>query len=352
MAASPALITLDGSYGEGGGALLRTALTMAAITQQPLRVDNVRGASRFPGLDAEDLTLVKALQETCKAELVGAALGSPNLSFLPTRRPRGLNGPIQAIRNESGRGPNANIVLSALLPVLARSGVYSTVSTEGETYGANSLSYEGFANVTVPALRKVGLYAFPELVTGGFGRESAGFVNLDVEPSALNGIQWADRGRQIGIEALIVTSSLPPSIGERGLAHLRKLAQNANLPLTANHIQIASRQTGIYVNLSAQYERAYGGGSSIGGRGMRVESVAQLAFEELFQWMQTSATVDPYLADQLLLPLALAEDESIFSVSRLTSRFLTCVWVIKQFTPIHITVKGSENGPGTVTIRR
>jgi len=90
----------------------------------------------------------------------------------------------------------------------------------------------------------------------------------------------------------------------------------------------------------------------MGARGMRAESLAQAAFEETFSWMSGNSTVDPFLADQLLLPLVLAEGESTFTVSRLTSRFLTCAWVVKQFAPIHITIRGSENGPGTITIRR
>lgn len=352
MASSPALITLDGAHGEGGGALIRTALTMAAVTQQPVRIDNVRGGSRYQGLDAEDLTILRALKETCAAETVGANLGSMSLSFIPTRHPRGLNGPVNAVRNDGGRGPNANIVLGTLLPVLARSGVYSILSAEGETYGMNSLSYDSFAAVTIPALRKAGLYAFPEMVTGGFGRESTGLVNIEVEPSALHGVQWNDRGRLLRFEGTVVTSSLPDAIGERAISHLRKLAQNSNLSIAFSHVRIAARQPGVYVCLSAHYERGFGGGSAIGSRGMRVESVAQLAFEEIFEWLQSNTTVDTFLADQLLLPLVLAEGESVFSVARLTSRFLTCVWVVKQFLPIHITIKGVENGPGTVTIRR
>jgi RNA 3'-terminal phosphate cyclase (ATP) len=80
--------------------------------------------------------------------------------------------------------------------------------------------------------------------------------------------------------------------------------------------------------------------------------LAQGAFEELFAWLRSDATVDPYLTDHLLLPAVLAEEPSTWKVSRLTKRFLTMVWVVKQFTPIHITVRGTEDGPGTVTIRR
>jgi RNA 3'-terminal phosphate cyclase (ATP) len=352
MASPLALITIDGSHGEGGGALLRTAMAMAALTQQPVRIDGVRGGSRYPGLDAEDLTIVRALQKICNADVVGGELGATSLTFMPQRRAGGFNGEIRSERNDSGRGANANIVLGTLLPVLARSYVYSSVSAEGETYGANSLSYDAFANVTLPAMRKVGLYSFPDLVTGGFGRESSGLVSLDVEPSALNPIEWPDRGRLVRCDATIATSGLPDSIGERAAGHLKRLAQNAGLQLTIAQVRVASRQTGTFISLAAHYERGFGGGSAIGGRGMRVEAVAQLAFEEMFDWISTNCTLDPFLPDQLLLPLVLTEGESTFTVSRLTQRFLTCVWVVKQFTPIHITIRGPENGPGSVTIKR
>lgn len=352
MASSLALIVIDGSHGEGGGAVVRTALAMSALTQQPVRIDNVRGATRFPGLDVEDLTILQALQKVCQADVTGAAPGSTSVTFLPTKRAGGLNGPLETVRSDSGRGPNANIVLGSLLPVLARSGVYSSIAADGETYGTNSLSYDAFANVTLPALRKVGLHAFPELLTAGFGRESAGTVTLDVEPSALQGIQWSDRGRLQRVQAAVVTAGVPDQIGERGVAHLKRLAHNSGVQMTIEHIRVATRQTGAYVATWAHYDRAFGGGSAMGSRGLKIESLAQLAFEELSDWMATPSTVDPFLADQLLLPLVLAEGESAFTVSRLTQRFLTCVWVVKQFTPIHITIRGPENGPGSVTIRR
>jgi RNA 3'-terminal phosphate cyclase len=90
----------------------------------------------------------------------------------------------------------------------------------------------------------------------------------------------------------------------------------------------------------------------MGARGIRVEALAQTAFTQLIDWMSSDATVDPFLCDQILLAAVLAEGETIFKVSRLTQRFLTTAWVVKQFTPIHITIRGNEDGPGRVTVRR
>jgi RNA 3'-terminal phosphate cyclase (ATP) len=352
MPSAHATIVLDGSHGEGGGALLRTALAVSALTQQPVRIASVRGGTNYPGLDPEDVTIIEALAKCCAAETVGATFGSDSIDFHPTVRPRNLNGTVEIRRNEMRRGANACIVLGTLAPVLARAGAYSVLDAEGETFGNNALSYDYFAQVTVPVLRKAGLYLFPDLVSGGFGRESRGKMSLDVEPSAIQGVVWPERGRLLSVRAVVTTAVVAPAVGLRAVAHLRRLAQNAGLDIAIEHHEIDSNTPGFFVTAWATYERGAGGGTAMGSRGMRAEMLAQSAFEELCAWMATSATVDPFLADQILLPLAFAEGESTFSVSRLTPRFLTCAWVVKQFTPIHITIRGTENGPGTITIRR
>jgi RNA 3'-terminal phosphate cyclase (ATP) len=352
MALGTALITIDGSYGEGGGALLRTALAMSAVTQQAVRVSNVRGGTKYPGLDIEDVTVLRALAASCEAETVGTDMGSEAFTFIPTRRARGYKGRLEGQRSESGRGPNALVVLNALLPVMARSGVYSTIVADGETYGMNALSFDAFANLTLPALRRFGLYAVAELGEAGFGRESKGEVSLDIEPSVLHGVEWQERGRMVGIRAIVTTSGLPSAVGERGVSHLKRLAQNVSMPMEAEHQEVGARGPGCFVTVWAVYERGMGGGAAMGARGLKIETLCQAAFEETLEWVHSNTTVDPYLADQILLPAVLAEGPTAFKVSRLTQRFMTTAWVIKQFTPIHITIRGSEGAPGAVTIQR
>ena len=346
------MIVLDGTYGEGGGALLRTALAMSAVTEQPVRIENVRGETRHPGLDPEDLTLVRALVESTAAETTGAEIGSNALSFLPTRRPKALNGTLTPVRSDGNRGPNALIVLNALLPVLAGTGAYSSVECEGETYGAGSLGYDAFAEGTLAVMRRLGLYAFPDQSEAGFGRESKGSVSLDVEPSALVGLDWTERGRALGMQARIVTSGIPRDVGERAAGHMRRLAANSGLEIRVEARDVTSAKAGIHVTAWAEYERGHGGGAAMGGRGVPAESLAQAAFGETMAFMESGACLDPYLADQCLLPLVFAEGPSAIRVSKLTQRFLTAVWVVKRFTPIRLTVRGSENHPGLVTIER
>ncbi len=346
------MVLIDGSRGEGGGGTLRTALTASALTQQPMRIDSIRGGTNFPGLDSEDLTLVQALARSVSAETAGAEVGSTTLSFLPTRSPSSLKGPLDLSEPSSSRNPNALVVLSALAPVLARSGMYSQVSLQGETYGHRALTFDYFANVVCPVLSKAGIGAFPDLEKAGFGRDASGFVRMDVEPSVIQGFDWSDRGALVGVRAIITTAGLPASVGLRGSTHLQNLASNARIGVEIEAVEAEGANSGAFVTVWAEYERGWGGAIAMGSRGLRVEALAQSTFEELMAFMQTSASVDPYLADQLLLPAVMAESPTIFRVSELTSRFLSSVSVIKQFLPVHVTVRGLEGQPGLVSIRR
>lgn len=348
---SPVLI--DGSHGEGGGALVRTALTMSALTQQPVRIDGVRTGTNFPGLDLEDLILLKALQRCCGAEVVGGEIGSSSFSFLPTSHPRALKGTLDiAAEDVRGRGANVPVVLNALLPVLARTGAYSQVACSGETYGNRSLSFDYFQGVTVPALRKMGLYASPDQEIAGFGRESHGRVTMDVEPSALQGLDWMTRGRLLSIRAIVTTAELPNGIPERALSHLANLAEHSKLPIEPEANTVDSPIPGAFVTIYAECERGMGGAAAMGQRGLRVETLVQRAFEQLLAWIKSDATVDRHLADQLLVAACLADTETHMRTDQLSRRVLTTVWVIKQFLPIHITVRGVEGEPGTISIER
>jgi len=294
--------------------------------------------------------MIQALAACTSAETTGVERASNAFSFLPTRRPHGLTLDLNAI--EGGRGANANVVLNALIPVLARTGMYSVVSAEGESYGHRSLSFDYFENVTLVALKRMGLYAFTTLEKAGFGREAKGKVSVEVEPSVIDGMKWEDRGRLLAVNGVIVSSHLPREIGERGAAHLRKLAESANVPLVVENEEVRSDRPGVHLTVWAQYERGIGGAASMGAKRVRVEHLSQVAFEELLDWMKRPETVDPFVADQILLPAAFSENGCTFSVSRLTERFTTSIWVIKQFLPIHITVKGKIDGPGSISVKR
>lgn len=346
-------LILDGATGEGGGTLIRTALAMSSLTQQPFRLTNARGAQARPGLLNEDLTVLRALALSCHAEVVGAEVGSTQFSFLPTRAPRALNERLEPLADSSGRAhANANVVLSSLAPVLARTGGYSTLFAVGETFGRHVLGFDSFAQVTLTAWRRQGLYAFADMPSAGFGLGSRGEVALEVEPSVLQGLEWHDRGKLRSVHGLVTTAELPESVSARGVEHLDRLGHSSGLPIECEANPLRAKTPGAQVTVWAEFDRGLAGFAAYGQRGVRIETIAQQAIDALLNWQASDATVDDHLADQILINAVMSEDASVFRVQQLTQRLLTMVWVVKQFLPIHVTVKGSEGKPGTITIRR
>jgi RNA 3'-terminal phosphate cyclase (ATP) len=346
-------IVLDGTHGEGGGALVRAALVMSALTTQPLRIQQVRGNLRAQGLQPEDLALVEVLRQSTRAETIGCEAGSTEFSFLPTRRARAVDMPIEVPEAYDGAGhANALVIINSLLPVLARTGAYSFLNAHGETFGMSALSYDAFSTSTLGALRRMGLHAESDLVEGGYGRGSRGLVRVEIEPSVIEGVDWSSRGELYGIRAVLSYGELPESIADRAVSFLERLAHHSGTEMEIEAIRVKSKSPGIHLTIAAEFEQGFGGSQSMGAKGLRVESVVQSGFERFREWFLSESTVDEFLIDQLIVAAAIAENPSTFKVNRLTQRFLTTVWVIKQFGPFHITVKGHEGEAGVVSIRR
>jgi RNA 3'-terminal phosphate cyclase (ATP) len=352
MRAPASSLVFDGSYGEGGGALLRTALAMSAITQQTVQISQIRGATRYPGLDLEDLALISALEISCAAEVSPVGPGVDHVVFSPKRTPKNLVETVGGETYGSNRHANALILVNTLQGVLVHAGAYSTLTAKGETFGNNTLSFDSYSACTAEALKKFGCYAYPKLIEGGFGRESEGTVVLDIEPSRVDGLEWADRGALQSVTALIAYSHIGEAIPQRAASHLMTLSRQAKLQFEIELKKVEAVSPGVHVTICAKFERGFGSGSMMGTRGVRIESVATSAFDQLFDFLQSKAAVDSYLADQILLTSVFATAPVTFSVSNISSRLLTAIWVIKQFMPIHITVNGQEGQAGLVSIRR
>lgn len=351
MKSSAAPITLNGSHGEGGSALFRTALCVAGLTRQSLRIHNIRGATRKPGLTPEDLSFLLALAQSCNAELEGDEVGSDAVNFFPTQMPRPLKVSIDVQANAAGHQPgNCLVVAEALLPVLSRAMGMSTLHMHGETYSNHSITFDVLCHSIFRAHQQQGLFANAAQSQAGFGFASRGEVTVEIEPSVPQPIDWSSRGHLRNAHCVIAIGDLPMHIAERGAAEAEKLGRDLGLDVDVDIVPVAAKSPGVFVSVMAEFERGMGSGGALGQRGVRIEHVTRQAFNEFSEWFVTDATVDPYLADQLLLPAVLAGAPSVIKTSRLTRRLITMAWVIKQFLPVHLTILGQEGEPGTIRV--
>ena len=346
-------VSIDGSHGEGGGALLRTAVAMSALTQQPLEVHKLRGGLRKAGLSSEDLTFVQALADATKADSDGAVVGSTVLSFRPKQLPRPLVGSYDVHAHEKGRVPgNALIVLTGLLPILARAGGYSEIAVRAETHNEKTICYDAFERTTLAAMRRFGLYASSRLVTPGFGYGAHGEVAVEVEPSCLQSVEWAARGGLRASGAAVSTGDLPESVAQAASSSLQSLARAKGVELEIETVSLASKSRGATVTVWAEFENGFGSGTASLQPDGTIEECASHAFHRFCEWFDSDATVDPFLADQLLLLAVQAPGRTVFTVPTVTKRLMTMSWVVRQFMPIHLTVLGREGSQGTVTIEQ
>jgi RNA 3'-terminal phosphate cyclase (ATP) len=224
----------------------------------------------------------------------------------------------------------------------------SYISCKGGTHVPFAPTYEYFRSVTLPAMALAGVVGVTSMSSAGYPPKGGGVVDLEIEPSALNGFEWDSRGEMVACKAFVVGSELPDVVLKRGVSHLNNLCKKDALAMDIESVKPSSRAPGAAVTCIAIFERGFAGYQSIGERGKPMETVCEEAYSDLMVWLNGDATVDEFLADQMLVPAAFAGEKCCFKTQRITPTLTTAAWVIKQFMPAKITILGKEGEPGTV----
>lgn len=343
-------IQIDGSHGEGGGSIIRTALGMASLTGQAVSVYNARGGLRKSGTNSVDMAIAHILAQATKADVV-VKLGGESLHFAPKQRLGAVRERVDMGRIAKGsHSGSAVLILQSLMTPLARAGAMSRVVCRGGTHVPFSPTYEYFRLVTLRAMAKMGIYAVSSIESAGYNLRSSGEITLEVEPSVFNGIDFTRRGSEKGLHAVIVTSELPETVGLRGVARCNELSRKDGLNVRTEFMKLRSSTPGAAVTLAAEFEHGFGGAQSLGERGKPIEEVVEEAYYAFVHWLNGEHGTDEFLADQLLLPAVFSGSPCAYTTSRITSTLLTTAWVIKQMMPARITILGEEGEPGEVRI--
>jgi RNA 3'-terminal phosphate cyclase (ATP) len=346
------LLTIDGSYGEGGGQIVRTAVSLSAITGRSFRIHRIRAGRRDAGLRPQHLTAVRAVADVCAARMEGDAVGSRELIFEPTERPRAGEYVID-VQEAAGTGSagSATLIFQALLPPLALASGPSHLTLRGGTHVRWSPPFHYLAEVYLPTLARGGFAVDVELHRWGWYPAGGGEIRAHIAPSdALTSLTLEERGRLVSVSGVSAASNLPDHIierqAERVVARLRVRHIKAEIALE----RPPAASAGTVLFLLARYEDAVAGFTGYGRVRYPAERVADDAVDPLDRYIGRRAAVDAHLADQLVVPLALAAGASTYTTSAVTRHLLTVAWLVPQFLPREITVEGAEGRPGRVTI--
>lgn len=338
------MIEIDGSYGEGGGQVLRTSLSLAIITNQPISIKRIRAGRKKPGLAPQHLTAVRAAAAICQAEVRGDALGSIALEFIPGGSAQAGEYTFDvAEAREGGSAGAVTLVLQTVLLPLALANGESEVTLKGGTHVSFSPSLTYIEQVYLPMLRRIGVQAEVQLSAWGWYPRGGGEVRLRISGSnKLSGFNLLERGNLRQVRGLAVVTELPSHIPQRMASRADNLLRQAGLKFVMQPLRERGVAPGAGIFLTAEYENSLAGFGGLGRVGLPAEKVAEVACEELLEFHKTGAPVDEYLADQLLLAAALATEESQYRVAQITTHLTTNAWVVSQFGLAQVTVDEAE----------
>lgn len=327
-------VSIDGRHGEGGGQILRTALTLSALCSVPVTIDHIRGNRKKPGLKPQHLMAVNALATITGARVDGARVDSTELLF----EPEGIRA--GKYRFHIGTAGSTGLVLQTLIPALLFGNTSSHVQITGGTHVPWSPPFHYLQSVFSPALKAMGGEVHLEILKWGWYPKGGGVVRASVYPTrGIRSIQCIHRGNLVDIHVLSATSNLPIHIAERQRAQaLRRLAYLGITPHTSIE-NAPSPGQGTALFLAARFEGIAAGFTSLGKRGKRAEAVADDACDELIGFLDRGRVLDRHLADQLVLYMALAEGYSTFLTDRVTEHLLTNIWVIEQFLGVAFEIE-------------
>lgn len=320
------VIELDGAI--GGGQVLRSALSLSMVTGRAFRIKQIRAKRSRPGLLRQHLTAVMAAAEVCGATVSGAHLGSQALSFEPG-----------AIRSGDyqfaiGTAGSCTLVLQTLLPALLRAPEASRVRISGGTHNPLAPPTDFLTHSWLPLLRRMGANVELDLLRHGFVPAGGGEIEVNVQPSNLTRLDLCERGEAISQQASALTAGLAPTVAERELS---QVAKRLSLPPAAlQHVTLdPARGPGNVLLLEYAFEHVTEVFSAFGQVSLRAEKVADAAINQAADWLRSGAAVAEHLADQLLLPMALAGGGS-FTTPRMTEHLHSNIAVIELFLPVRI----------------
>ncbi|HEX6768837.1 MAG TPA: RNA 3'-terminal phosphate cyclase [Candidatus Binatia bacterium] len=329
------MLTIDGSYNEGGGQILRTALTLSLATRTPFRIEKIRVGRKRPGLLRQHLTAVLAAARIANAEVRGAEINSTELTFAPQEVVPG------DYRISVGSAGSTMLVLQTVLPVLMLAKEPTTLTLEGGTHNPAAPPYDYVARVYLPLLQRIGARVRSELISAGFFPAGGGIVNISIDPPAeLRALDLRQRGKIVRCSARGIVSNLPLSIAERELAVVEQKLGWERSKLTAE--SVASRGPGNTLFLEVESEQLTEIFTGFGQRKVRAETVAELAIDEAKRYLASEVAVAEHLADQLLLPMALMKG-GVFTTLPLSPHSLTNIDTIGKFLPVKIQVHHDDS---------
>ncbi len=339
------MIEIDGSQGEGGGQVLRSALALSTLTCKAFTMVNIRANRPKPGLRPQHLTAVEAATAISKARVEGAVLNSSFLTF----EPHEIHS--NRYRFDTTTAGATTLVLQTILLPLSQATAASSVILTGGTHVPWSPISHYLELHWLPVICSMGWDATISLQKAGFYPQGGGRIDAVIRPSIPDKpLRLAQRGRLQSIQGLSAVANLGAIIADRQKRQALNRLKSLGVPIKIRTLDLPSPGKGTFLLLQSTYENGSACYTALGAPGKPAERVADEAIDAVIEHANTDAAIDQFLSDQLLLPCSLVNRVSVFSTSRVTRHLLTNATIIQTFLPVQIEIQGELDHPGLVTI--
>lgn len=338
-------LEIDGSEGEGGGQILRSSLALSLLTSRPFRLINIRAKRRKPGLAAQHLASIKAASAICNGLYKGAVIGSSVLYF----EPNGVASGDYAFSIGTA-GATSLVLHTVCLPLALKGTSQSRVTITGGTHVAHSPSYHFLESTWLGYIKKMGLNVELAMKQPGFYPRGGGEISAVIHPAtSIRSLMLTARPTLTTAGGFSAVAGLPEGIANRQARRVSFRLSQAGLDC---HICQECWNNGPASNASIIFRQAAVPTlfSALGERGKPAERVADEVADEAIAFRDSGAAVDPYSADQIVLPLVFAEAPSEFRVSRVSLHLTTNIATIRKFVDRRIDCSGGAGESGTVRI--
>ena len=341
------MIEIDGSYGEGGGQILRNTVALSTITKKPVKIVNIRANRPNPGIKAQHYVAIKSIQELCDARVEGLEIGSSELTFYPGEIKGGK------YRFDIGTAGSITLVFQAFILASVKTKNPIKITLTGGTDVKWSPTWDYFQHVFLPLLTKTGIDVKAYLIKRGYYPKGGGEAEIEIKPTkTVKPLRLSDDQEFTEIKGIVHIGNLPDNISTR-IKHsvIKTLLKHAFM----TSIEIDKSKTlspGTGITLWAESKDTILGSAVLGERGITSEEVGEKAALNIIREIESGATLDVYAFDQILPYMVLAGDkgESSCRIRELSNHASTNMWLLQRFfdvdfealqneTNIHINIR-------------
>jgi RNA 3'-terminal phosphate cyclase (ATP) len=333
------LVKIDGSHGEGGGQILRTAISLSAISGKPIEVTNIRANRTNPGLRPQHLAGIKIIADLFHAKSENLKVGAEWIRFSPSDKFEG-----GSIKFDIGTAGSIPLILMTVVPAVSLSNNSLQIEVTGGTDVKASPTIDYIKHIVAKSYLSIGPKFSVDVLKRGYYPKGGGVVQCTIKPCKTPSTIELLATQYLEPKIISVCSQLPVHVAKRQIS-------SALIALEKKDIRCSNYTASIETSISPGssiliYSAAdfglYVGGDSIGELGKRAESVGTEAAMRFLDSTLAQATVDPFLADMLVLPLALSKGRSRYRVARVTQHLLTNLHIVSEIVRCKYSIEQQE----------